>query len=72
MTSITLTRAGPLTTLQDAGRFGTLGDGISASGPMDVGAFRAAGGMLEMAGSTAIEFTMAGLSFTADGPLRVA
>jgi biotin-dependent carboxylase-like uncharacterized protein len=72
VTAITLTRAGPLTTLQDGGRFGMLAHGISASGPMDRGAFFAAGGMLEEAGSTAIEFTMAGLSFVADGPLRAA
>ncbi len=72
MTSITITRAGPLATLQDAGRFGMLAHGISASGPMDSAAFQTAGGLLERAGSTAIEFTAAGLSFTADGPLRAA
>ncbi|MEO8758503.1 MAG: biotin-dependent carboxyltransferase family protein [Devosia sp.] len=72
MTVITITRAGPLATLQDAGRFGMLAHGISASGPMDTGAFEAAGVMLDRAGSTAIEFTAAALSFTADGPLRAA
>lgn len=72
MTAITLTRAGPLTTVQDAGRFNMLAHGISASGPMDCGAFLAAGAMLELAGSTAIEFTQAGMSFGVDGPLRAA
>lgn len=51
VTTITILRAGPLTTLQDAGRFGMLRHGISASGPMDRGAFAAAGSALERAGS---------------------
>ena len=72
MTALALTRAGPLATLQDAGRFNMLAHGISASGPMDRGAFLAAGAMLELTGSTAIEFTRAGLSFSVDGPLRAA
>lgn len=71
MTSILVTRAGPLTTLQDAGRFGLLGQGISASGPMDRGAYLAAGALLDVAGNTAIEITVAGLDFTATGPVRV-
>ncbi len=70
MTAITITRAGPLATLQDEGRFGFLRHGISASGPMDRGGYRLAGAMLAVAGRTAIEFTAAGLEFTADGPLR--
>ncbi|MEO7224310.1 MAG: biotin-dependent carboxyltransferase family protein [Devosia sp.] len=71
MTTITILRAGPLTTLQDAGRFGMLRHGISASGPMDRGAFGAAGAALPLAGSTGIEFTQ-GLAFETDGPLTVA
>ena len=71
MTAITILRAGPLTTLQDAGRFGMLRHGISASGPMDRGAFGAAGAALERAGSTGIEFTQ-GLAFETDGPLTIA
>ena len=70
MTGITITRAGPLATLQDAGRFGMLEHGISASGPMDRGAFVAAGVALESAGSTGIEFSQ-GLAFEADTALRV-
>lgn len=71
MTAIVITRAGPLATLQDAGRFGMLAHGISASGPMDRGAFAAGGALLPRAGRTAIEFTTAGLAFRAEGLLRV-
>ncbi|MBI4921657.1 MAG: hypothetical protein HY834_07890 [Devosia nanyangense] len=71
MTAILLTRAGPLTTLQDAGRFGMLAHGISASGPMDRGAYLAAGAALERAGETAIEFSQ-GLEFDTVGDLRLA
>lgn len=71
MTTITILRAGPLTTLQDAGRFGMLRHGVSASGPMDRGAFGRAGAALPVAGSTGIEFTQ-GLVFETDGPLLVA
>jgi len=72
LTSIRLARAGPLTTLQDAGRPGLLAAGISASGPMDRGAFDRAGIWLGGAGSTGIEFT-GGLGFEVEaGPLAMA
>ncbi|MBL8597874.1 MAG: urea amidolyase [Devosia sp.] len=71
MTVITILRAGPLTTLQDAGRFGMLRHGVSASGPMDRGAFARAGAALPRAGATGIEFTQ-GLAFETDGPLTIA
>jgi biotin-dependent carboxylase-like uncharacterized protein len=71
MTVLTILRAGPLATLQDAGRFGMLRHGISASGPMDRAAFAAAGAALPIAGGTAIEFTQ-GLSLETDGPLSLA
>src|SRR3569833_2590210 len=71
VTALTITRAGPLTTLQDAGRFGMLAHGVSASGPMDRGAFTAAGALLQHRGTTGIEFTAAGMAFRVDGPLRV-
>ncbi|MEO8882444.1 MAG: hypothetical protein ABI377_03350, partial [Devosia sp.] len=61
---IRITRAGPMATIQDAGRFGALHHGISASGPMDRGAFERAGAALGNAGAQGIEFTQAGLSFT--------
>jgi biotin-dependent carboxylase-like uncharacterized protein len=71
VTIITIARVGPQTTLQDAGRFGMLKHGISASGPMDRRAYLTAGAALERAGTTAIEFTQ-GLALEADGPLTVA
>lgn len=61
-----MTRAGPLTTLQDGGRPGWLAHGISASGPMDRAAFERAGLWLGGAGSTAIEFT-SGVVFVVEG-----
>lgn len=72
MSSIRITRAGPLATLQDAGRPGLLRHGISASGPMDGAAFERAGGWLGVAGTTGIEFTTAGLSFVAEGSASMA
>lgn len=71
MTTLTILRAGPLTTVQDAGRFGMLRHGISASGPMDRAAFTAAGAALPSAGTAGIEFTQ-GLAFEVDGPLTIA
>ena len=56
---IRITRAAPLTTVQDDGRFGALSFGIAASGPMDAQGWD----MAEGAGS-GIEFTRAGLAFT--------
>lgn len=69
--SITILRAGPLTTLQDAGRFGMLGHGISASGPMDQSAFAAVGALLERAGGTGIEYTQ-GIAIEANEPVTLA
>lgn len=68
---IRITRVGPLCTLQDSGRSGMLAHGVGASGPMDRTAFHAAGELLLEAGSTAIEFTMAGLALVADEPIGV-
>ena len=73
MVTIRVLRAGPLATLQDAGRPGVLHYGLSASGPMDRGAFHRAGVWLGGAGSTGIEFTSAGISFAVeDGSLSAA
>ena len=72
MTSIRITKAGPLTTLQDAGRPGYLALGLSASGPMDRSAFERAGLWLGGAGATGIEFTT-GIAFEVEaGPLAAA
>lgn len=67
MTAIRIMRAGPLCTIQDAGRFGLLRHGISASGPMDRAAFERAGAWVGGAGSAGIELTMAGIVFTVEG-----
>jgi 5-oxoprolinase (ATP-hydrolysing) subunit C len=72
VSSIRMTRAGPLTTLQDGGRPGWLAHGISASGPMDRAAFERAGLWLGGAGSTAIEFTSGVALVVEGGPLSMA
>tara|TARA_R110002020_G_scaffold28563_9_gene90922 strand:- start:10973 stop:11875 length:903 start_codon:yes stop_codon:yes gene_type:complete len=59
---LAITRAGPLASVQDAGRFGQLRHGISASGPMDGAAYRLAGALVA-AEHAGIEITMAGLAF---------
>jgi allophanate hydrolase len=53
--ALRIDKAGPMTTIQDRGRFGMLRHGISASGPMDRGAFIEAG----QGGAGAIELTRA-------------
>ena len=63
MTTIVMTRVGPLCTIQDLGRPGMLQHGISASGPMDRGAFDRAGFWIGGADSAGIEFTTAGIGF---------
>ena len=69
--ALTIMRAGPLTSIQDAGRFGMLRHGISASGPMD-GAGFAQAGALAGGGRGAVEFTMAGLDIRLEqGQCRV-
>ncbi|KKC34875.1 biotin-dependent carboxyltransferase family protein [Devosia psychrophila] len=66
-----LTRAGPLTSIQDLGRFGMLRHGISASGPMDRAAYVSAG-QLAGGGQGGVEFTTAGVEITiAYGRCRV-
>lgn len=66
MTSILITRAGPLASIQDGGRRDMRRHGISASGPMDRGGFASIGG-----GSSGIEFTTGGIEFTVeDGGCR--
>lgn len=67
MTAIRITRAGPLCTVQDAGRIGMLRHGVSASGPMDRASFTRAASWMGGAGSAGIEITMAGMSFVVEG-----
>lgn len=63
---IRIIRAGPLTTIQDAGRPGWLAHGIGASGPMDRGSFDRAGFWLGASGRAGIEFSRNGLSLEID------
>lgn len=67
--SLAITRAGPLATVQDAGRFGMLSHGVSASGPMDRAAFAWAG-VRAGGGSGGIEITMTGIELTVRGGCR--
>jgi biotin-dependent carboxylase-like uncharacterized protein len=64
--SLRISRAGPSATLQDAGRFGMLQHGISASGPMDAAAFAVAGRGLAVAGAAGIELARAGIDFVVE------
>ena len=68
--TLTITRAGPLATIQDAGRFGMLRHGVSASGPMDLTGFALAGALVG-ADHVGIEITAAGLDFFVAGACRV-
>ena len=72
MTAIlAITRAGPLATVQDLGRFGMLANGISAAGAMDRAGYLAAGEAVD-APLGAIEFTRAGLDLVVEqGTCRV-
>ena len=67
MSAIHITRAGPLCTVQDAGRPGMLRHGVSASGPMDAAAFRRAGAWLGGARTAGLEITAAGIAFAVEG-----
>jgi allophanate hydrolase len=55
MIELRIERVGPMATIQDAGRQGYLADGISASGPMDRGAFALAASLIGIAGPSGIE-----------------
>lgn len=68
---LTITRAGPLTSIQDQGRPGWRSAGVAASGPMDEQGWAIAGANMHT--SSGIEFTMAGLSITnGDAPVQFA
>lgn len=63
--TLTVTFAGPLVTLQDAGRAGNMRYGVSASGPMDRLAFDAAHAALgNPAGGTCVEISLGGVILT--------
>lgn len=66
--------AGPLSTVQDAGRYGFRRYGMPVSGPMDWFAFQVANRLVgNSSGDAAIEFSLGGLTFTldADGLIAV-
>ena len=58
-----ITRASPLSTIQDEGRFGYLKYGVSASGPMDKNAYFLGADLLNTNATSAVEFTQAGMDF---------
>lgn len=65
--AIEITRAGPLVTVQDAGRQGHFANGISASGPMDSTSFASAGQLLGTSATSGLEITTAGIAFKFSG-----
>lgn len=71
MGKIEFLNVGPLTSIQDSGRFGALLYGVAASGPMDRDAFARAGNLLSNAGagvaSTALECATGRLEFIIRG-----
>lgn len=73
MSGLCILRAGPLCTVQDAGRHGYLRYGITPAGPMDWVSHAVANGLIgNAAGLAGIEVGPAGMAFTADVPLRLA
>ena len=72
--TLTVVNAGPLVTVQDAGRPGLMRFGIPASGPMDRGAFTIANAALANAGmAPAIEISLGGLDLVCEeGAVTVA
>lgn len=70
---LTVSKPGPLSTLQDAGRFGVRHLGISQGGPADLQAWGWANGLLgNNWGSPALEITLGGLSLIAEHACRLA
>jgi biotin-dependent carboxylase-like uncharacterized protein len=67
MSRIAVLRAGPLATIQDAGRPGQLVHGVSASGALDQSAFALAQSIAGEACGAAIEFSSLGLCFRYEG-----
>lgn len=72
MNHVTITRASPMTTIQDGGRTGFLALGISASGPMDRSSFDGAQTMAGQACGAAMEIGPLGLDFLYSGQPLVA
>jgi len=68
LTKIAFNKVGPLVSIQDDGRFGALGYGTAASGPMDRSAYMRAGKLLDEAkrsvAKTALETSLGLLRFS--------
>ncbi len=71
--TLRLTRAGPLTTVQDAGRRGWMRWGVTPAGPMDWIAFATAARLIDLPpGAAAVEIGPAGLTLLAEADQRIA
>jgi biotin-dependent carboxylase-like uncharacterized protein len=70
---LTISRPGPLSTLQDAGRYGVRRLGVTQGGPADLHAWAWANWLLGNPwGSTALEITLGGLELKAEQDCRLA
>lgn len=68
MTSMTVITSGPLSTVQDAGRFGYMNTGFSPSGAMDTHSMQVANILVgNLPGEGVIEMTMLGMTVSFDG-----
>lgn len=73
MATLTILRAGPLLSVQDSGRHGLLGQGVSASGPMDADYMKIANALVGNRGDEAVvEFAAYGGDMRADADILVA
>lgn len=71
--SITVLNPGPLTTVQDLGRFGYQASGIPCSGVMDQASYHLANKLVgNTRGDAVLEFTMYGGSYRFDSDTRIA
>ncbi|GAA3718422.1 biotin-dependent carboxyltransferase family protein [Oceanisphaera sediminis] len=70
---LTIQQPGPLSTLQDGGRFGVRRLGVTQGGPADLHAWAWANGLLGNPwGSPALEITLGGLTLSAEQPCTLA
>ena len=67
MIAIEIVEAGPLTSVQDAGRFGALVFGVAASGPMDRNAFENTARLLGSKSQTVLEIAAGRMEFVLRG-----
>ncbi|WP_242457983.1 biotin-dependent carboxyltransferase family protein [Halomonas sp. YLGW01] len=73
VSALRVEKAGPLATLQDAGRFGVRRLGVTQGGPADLHAFAWANHLLGNAvGAGVLEITLGGLTLVAERDLRLA